>query len=806
MKTLVEDARYGLRLLWKSPAFTMVAVLTLSLGIGANTAIFSVVNGVLLRSLPYPESDRIVQICISYKGEVDYSSFTAREFEYWKAHSEPFSSLAARTGVGVNLAGGSESVRVRAHRVSSTYFNVLGVPPVFGRNFSADEDTPGGPNVTILSHDLWKTQFGGDPDLVGRNVLLDGASYAVIGVMPAEFRSLPPADVWTTIAQANSSTGSGRNYTVVGRLKKGISADQADSYLSLAKDSFISLFRRDLAKYREAFAFRSMPLAYMLSVDYRLPLLVLFASIGFVLLIACVNLANLFMARTATRRREFAMRAALGASKWRLFSQLLTETALLGLAGGVLGLMFAYSGLSFLLSLAPADLPRLQEISLDARSLWFTGLISLLCGILFGIAPAVQSSRTNLNESLKQDGGRGNTGSDRQRLRGALVIGEVALSFVLLAGASLLIQTFANLLRTNPGFQPNHILSVQIWPTGEKISSTEALANFDRQVIEKMEAIPGVQSAAIVTGGPPLEGGGNEYFQFLGGKAGEGISADYRQITPQYFRTLGVPLLRGRTFTGTDSAHSNGVAIISRAMMQASYSGQNPIGEHLRVEGRDFEIVGVAGDIRSAITELAPPTVFVPEAQADIDVTRAFVGWYPSSILVRTALNPSILDKSIVNAVHSADPSVPIGNIRSMDEVLSTSVSFQRFLMTLMSLFAGLALVLAMLGVYGILAYFVAQRTNEIGVRMALGALRSDVLRMVVRRGMLLTVSGLIAGLFGALVLTRFLARQLYGITAADPRVLILVVLALGFIASLACYLPALRASRVDPMVALRYD
>ncbi len=806
MKTLVEDARYGLRLLWKSPAFTVVAVLTLSLGIGANTAIFSVVNGVLLRSLPYPEADRIAQICISYKGEVDYSSFTAREFEYWKAHSEPFSSLAARTGVGVNLAGGSESVRVRAHRVSSTYFNVLGVPPAFGRNFSADEDTPGGPNVAILSHDLWKTQFGGDPDLVGKHVLLDGASYAVIGVMAAEFRSLPPADVWTTIAQVNSSTGSGRNYTVFGRLKKGISADQADSYLSLSKDSFISVFRRDLAKYREAFAFRSMPLAYMLSVDYRLPLLVLFASIGFVLLIACVNLANLFMARAATRRREFAMRAALGASKWRLFSQLLTESALLGLAGGVLGLMFAYSGLSFLLSLAPADLPRLQEISLDARSLWFTGLISLLCGILFGIAPAVQSSRTNLNESLKQDGGRGNTGFDRQRLRGALVIGEVALSFVLLAGASLLIQTFANLLRTNPGFQPNHLLSVQIWPTDEKISSTEALANFDRQVIEKMEAIPGVQSAAIVTGGLPLEGGGNEYFQFLGGKAGEGISADYRQITPQYFRTLGVPLLRGRTFTDTDSAHSNGVAIISRTMMQASYSGQNPIGEHLRVEGRDFEIVGVAGDIRSAITELAPPTVFVPEAQADIDVTRAFVGWYPSSILVRTALNPSILDKSIVDAVHSADPSVPIGNIRSMDEVLSTSVSFQRFLMTLMSLFAGLALVLAMLGVYGILAYFVAQRTNEIGVRMALGALRSDVLRMVVRRGMLLTVSGLIAGLSGALVLTRFLARQLYGITAADPRVLILVVLALGFIASLACYLPALRASRVDPMVALRYD
>src|SRR4030095_6328592 len=307
--------------------------------------------------------------------------------------------------------------------------------------------------------------------------------------MPAEFRSLPPADVWTTIAQVNSSTGSGRNYTVFGRLKKGISADQAASYLSLSKDSFISVFRRDLAKYREAFAFRSMPLAYMLSVDYRLPLLVLFASIGFVLLIACVNLANLFMARAATRRREFAMRAAWGASKGRLFSQLLTESALLGLAGGVLGLMLAYSGLSFLLSLAPADLPRLQEISLDARSLWFVGLISLLCGILFGIAPAVQSSRTNLNESLKQDGGRGNTGFDRQRLRGALVIGEVARSFVLLAGASLLIQTFANLLRTNPGFQPNHILSVQIWPTDEKISSTEALANFDRQVIEKVEAI-----------------------------------------------------------------------------------------------------------------------------------------------------------------------------------------------------------------------------------------------------------------------------------------------------------------------------
>ena len=809
MQSLIQDIRYGIRMLAKAPGFTVIAVLTLALGIGANTAIFSVVYGVLLRPLPYPRADRMVQISISYNGQPDYPGFSAREFHFWQQHSAPFASLAATTGNGFNLTSGSEPVRVRAMRVSSQYFNVMGVQPALGRAFSAEEDSPSGPNVVILSYGLWKSHLGGDPQLLGKNVSLDGASYTVIGIMPSGFASLPAADLWITIARVDQTVGSGINYTVIGRLKDGVTHEQADAYLSSVSPAFLQQFRTQLisAKERPLVSFRATPVLFMTSYTYRAALLALLGAIGFVLLIACVNVANLLLARAASRAREIAVRVALGAGRARVIRQLLTESLLLAVVGGALGLLLAYWGVNSLLALAPADLPRAHEIGLDRWALGFSMLVALFSGILFGVAPAFQVSKTDLNQSLKESAGRASSGLGRQRMRSMLVVTEVALSLVLLAGASLLIETFANLLRVNPGFDPRPILSVQIWPTGGELPSTAAMVNLHRNLIERIERIPGVQSAAIVTGGLPLERGGNEFFVLFNGNQRRELSLDYREITPDYFRALGVPLQQGRFLTDGDSAESRHVAIINEELAREYFPNESAVGRHVKLEGtEDLEIVGVVGDVKSFLNEQAPPTVYIPDTQADIRGTKGFLGWFPGCILVRTAQDPLSVTQDVVNAVHTADSAVPVGRVESMEEVLSTALAFQRFLMKLMSTFAGLALVLAAVGIYGVMAYSVAQRTHEIGLRVALGALPADIWRMVLSRGMLLTLGGIVAGLAGAYGLTRLLADELYGVKPADPLVLTVAAVALALVAVLACWVPARRATRVDPLVALRYE
>ena len=808
MNTLWQDLRYAARMLARSPGFAVIAVLTVALGIGANTAIFSVVYGVLLRPLPYPDPDRILQISISYKGQLDFSDFTASEFDFWKQHSKPFSYLVARTGQGFNLTGGSESLRLRALRVSSSYFNVLGVQPAIGRSFSADEDSVTGPNVAILSYGLWKSQFGGNPQLIAKTVSLNGMPYTVVGIMPSGFESIPAADVWTTIAQVDRTVGSGMNYTLIGRLRNGTSRKQADAYLDSVRGSFLQQFRTHQIspKERPFVAFQATPLVYMLALEYRTPLLALFGAIGFVLLIACVNVANLLLARGATRAREIAVRAALGAGRSRVVRQLLTESLLLAVLGGALGVLLSYGGLRFLLGLAPTDLPRAHHIAVDGWALGFGLAVSVLCGIVFGMAPAFQASRTDLNATLKESTGRTSSGPGGQRMRGALVVAEVALSLVLLAGASLLIETFANLLHTNPGFDPHPILSVQIWPTGGEIATTQAMVNFHRNAIQRIEGIPGVQSAAVVTGGLPLELGGNVYFEFAGRKQGQGVSADYREITLEYFRALGVPLEQGRFFTRADTATAGHVAIINEEMAREHFPDRTAVGEHLKADTEDFEIVGIVGNVRSFLNQPAPPTVFIPNTQADIGGTKGFLGWFPASVLVRTGQNPLSVSKDVVNAIQAADSAVPIGRVQSMDEVLSTALAFQEFLMTLMSVFAGLALVLAAVGIYGVMAFLVAQRTHEIGIRVALGARPSDVWRLLVSRGMLLAAIGIVLGLVGAAGVTQLLADQLYGVKPADPLLLTIAAAILGIVALLACWIPARRATRVDPIIALRYE
>lgn len=818
MESVWQDIKYGFRSLGKSPGFTALIILTLALGIGANTAMFSVVYGVLLRPLPYPQADRIIQLSLSYKGQLDYSGFDAREFDFWKTHNQPFQYLAATTSVGFNLSSGSQPLRVRALRVSADYFRVLGVQPVLGREFSYDEDSVSGPNVVILTSGLWQSQFGGDPTVIGKTISLDGTPYSVVGIMPAGFQSIPPVDVWTTIGQVAHSIGSGINYTVIGRLKTGISGKQADSYLGTAKDSFFNEFRRGYSKYRQSIAFHAEPLRSMVSFNYHTPLLVLFGAIGFVLLIACVNVANLLMSRAAGRGKEIAIRTALGAGRGRLFQQLLTESLLLAVLGGALGLLFAYWGLNLLLALAPTDLPRAHAIFLDGWALGFTVVASLLTGIFFGLAPAFQSSKADLNNSLKESVGRATSGSGRRRLRSALAVSEIALSLVLLTGAALLIETFTNLLHTNPGFDPRPILTLQTWTTGEKfpssvstsnafqkVSDSAVISKFYQGILDKVQAIPGVQSAAVVGGGLPLETGGNVFIWLPSEGESKGISADIRSITLDYFRTMGISLLQGRLFSGADSADAAKVAIINQAFVREKFPHRNPIGEHAVVDGTTCEIVGVVGDVKSAMGEPVPSTAFIPLAQ-DPGEIQGFQAWFPVSILVRTAQPPLSLSHAVETAVHDAEPDLPIGHIQSMEQILSISLAFQRFLMTLMSIFAALALILAAVGIYGVMAYSVGQRTHEIGIRMALGARPRDVLVMVVRQGMLLTVMGLIAGLAGAFATTRLLSDQLYGVQATDPVVFAIVVAVLSFIAFLACYIPARRAAKVDPLIALRYE
>jgi putative ABC transport system permease protein len=824
MKNLWQDIRYGFRTIAKQPGFAAIVILTLALGIGANTAIFSVVYGVLLRPLPYPQPDHITQISISYNGQLDYSGFDAREFEFWKAHSEPFAYVAATTGVGFNLSTGSQPLRVRALRVSKDYFGVMGVQPALGREFTKDEDSTSGPDVAILSYGLWKSQFGGDPNLIGKAISLDSTPFTVVGVMPAGFQNVglrgnsdTTIDLWTTIGQVADGIGSGRNYSVIARLKPGISRTQANSYLQIAQSSFAKELHSNFLVRNHA-SFSAEPLRNMVSFGYRTPLLVLFGAIGFVLLIACANVANLLMSRAATRGKEIAIRTALGASRSRLFRQLLTESVLLAVLGGALGLFLAYWGLHLLLALAPPDLPRAQDIFLDRWALGFTVLASLLTGILFGLAPAFQCTRVDLNNSLKESVGRATAGTARARLRSALAVAEIALSLVLLAGAALLIETFANLVTTNPGFDPHPILTLDTWTTGQKFTplpdkATPAqesaraaeISRFYQGILDKVQVIPGVQSAAVVGGGLPLGMGGNVFVWLPTEGESQGISADFRSVSQDYFRALGIPLLQGRFFSAADTSTAAGVALINQAFVHEKFPHSNPIGQQLNVEGAACEIIGVVGDVKSGLSDPVPSTVFIPLAQ-DSGLIQGFQAWFPVSIIVRTGQPPLSLSHAVETAVHNANPDLPIGHIESMEQILSTSLSFQRFSMVLMSIFAALALILAAIGTYGVIAYSIAQRTHEIGIRMALGAHPGDVLRMVIRQGMKLAAIGLALGIAGALESTRLLASQLYGVKRADPVVLVVVVALLGFVALLACYIPARRASRVDPLVALRYE
>jgi putative ABC transport system permease protein len=814
MKTLWRDACYGLRVLAKSPGFTAVAILTLALGIGANTAIFTVVYGVLLRPLPFPQPDRLVQLAESYKDQTDEMSVTSAQLKRLLEYNALFEHIAGYTETGYNMASGNSAEHLHGMPASADYFRVLGVQPYLGRDFVEADDQGDGQRVAIVSYNLWARLLSTDGRQIGQTILLNGEPFTVVGVMPHDFSALgqggapdPSApDIWTPLALVAKTAGSGENIDALARLKPGVTRAQLDAQMSVVTQDFHREYPEQIG---QDVMVRFLPYLLMIGADVRPFLFILLGAIGFVLLIACTNVANLLLARGGLRGREIAVRIAMGAPRWRIFEQLLTESMLIAIAGGALGLLLAAAGLNSLLALVPVDLPRAADVHLDFWAFAFTFGISLLTGALFGVAPALDAARVTINEALKEGAGRSSAAPGRARLRRLLVVGEFAMSLVLLTGAGLMIATFSKLLRTDPGFDPHRILSMQFWLVGSKYNSTSQVDGFYRALLQRVQSVPGVEAAAVVAAGLPLERGGNNGVQIAGSKESDWSNADYREITPGYFQAMGIALKQGRLLSDADSDSANRVVIINEAFARKHLPGLNPIGQHLYLNYLSktlCEVVGVVGDVKSYLDQPSEPTTYVPASQASYGTSALFEGWFPRTVVARASVDPLGLSRAVREAVANVDPSVPTGKFRSMEQVLSHSLALRAFMRLLLSVFAGLALILASVGIYGVISYAVSQRTREIGVRMTLGARPADVLRLILAEGLRLVAVGVALGIAAALALTKLLASLLYGVSATDPAIFLSVTILLVGVSLVACYIPARRAMRVDPMVALRYE
>lgn len=824
MGSLSSDLSHSVRILLKNPGFSAVAVAALALGIGANTAIFSVVNKVLLEPLPYPESSRIMRISRSFPNGRG-NSISVPKFMSWQRSNRTFLAFTMYdfSGPTLSLGTGDHPEQVKAIHVTADYFQVFGAVPMLGRTFSSQEDLPGGPKVALLSGDLWKSRFSADPSLVGKPLMIGGAFYNVAGILPSNFHSDPPADIFLPLQADPNSTNQGHIYLVAGRLKPGISIQAAAENMKMAGADF----RRNNPLWMDkAESVGVVPLRDDVAGDARLPLLILSGAVAFVLLIACANVANLLLARAAGRQKEIAIRTALGAGRWRLFRQLLSESFLLAGASGILGFLIGTWGVRVLLAVSPGNLPRINDQDhvssamaiLDWRVLVFALCISVLTGFLFGVLPALRVSRMDVNAVLKEAGGRSGSGLRHNRLRGILVAAEMALAVILLVGAALMIRTFAGLKSVQPGFESHNVLTLQTPLTNSRYDSTAKTSNLTRQVLERVESLPGVQSASA-TIMLPLEGQIDLPFTIDAHPPtnGDKYNGDvqWRFVSPHYFTALRIPLLRGRMFDDRDSGNTARVVIINQAMANKYWPKENPIGQRISVGkglGADFkeparEIVGVVGDAREAgLSGQQQEVMYVPEAQITDGLTKLANGLIPLSWVVRTSTDPATLTAAIRREITTIDPQLSITKIRTMDQVISESTARQNFNMLLLTIFAGLALLLAAIGIYGLMSYSVEQRLQELGIRMALGASGGDMLKLVVSYGMKLTGIGAIVGLAAAFGLTRLLASLLFGVKTTDPITYTAVMAVLAAVALTACVIPALRARKVDPVIALRYE
>jgi putative ABC transport system permease protein len=816
--SLLRDLRYGARSLAREPGFTAVAVLTLALAIGANTAIFSVADGLLLRPLPLPRADRLLLVMRHFRdGETEAVSETKLFFLQPRLQGV-FSRSAAyeRLGAPFNLVGDGLPERIPGAHVTADFFSTIGVQPLLGRDFLAEEDRPGGRRVVVLSHRLWVRRFGADPHVLGRSLQLSGETYTVVGVMPAGFRFPALAELWAPFAFDPASTNEANYFQIIGRLRDGISPQAADAAARALTRPFATAFPKELAP-DEVFATRL--LQERLYGRVRPALLVLLAAVGAVLLIACVNVANLQLARAAARQREIAIRTALGAGWWRIVRQLLTESLLLALAGGAAGLLLGAACIRPLLAMSPIQLDRLAQPGIDGRVLVFTLLVSLASGVVFGLVPALQPARRNLHEPLKEGGNRTAGSVGRQWLRRSLVVSEVALALVLITAASLLVHSFVGLLRQEPGFDAGHVVTMKLSLPPARYGNAAAAERFSSQLVERLEALPGVRAAALTTT-VPLEPGPDLSFKIVGrkggGEDGNGdYDADFRAIAPGIFRVLRIPILRGRGFTVADRLGGPLVALINREAARRWWPNEDPIGQRIFVgEGaKGLEdrgprtIVGIVGDTRDdGLDRKVPPVLYVPLGQLTDPLVAMFFKLLPVNVAVRTAADSPAIVTAVKKEIWAVDPTQPIDDVKTMAEVRDASLGTRRFTTTLLGLLALLALTLAAVGIYGVLSYLVEQRTREIGVRMALGASTAQVQRLVLRQGMGAVSVGIVLGLGGALAVTRLLGGLLVGVTAHDPISFLVTPALLAAIAVLAGSIPAHRASRLDPLAALRQE
>jgi putative ABC transport system permease protein len=800
---MLNDFRYALRQLIKAPSFTVVAILTLALGIGACTAIFSVVNVVLLRPLDYPNPERIMLIRETQLPKFPEFSVSPPNYLDWEKQTKSYDSIAAYSGAALNLTGEGEPQRLVGVKVTAHYFDVMGVKPVLGRMLLPEEDAQGKNHVVVLSYPFWQRVFGGAGDAVGRTIQLNGEPYNVVGVAPPNFGLASKIDVWTPMAfkpeeTANDARG-GHYINVVGRLKAGVTVAQARAELTLIADQLAKQYPDP----QKGWGILLMPMQDYLVRDVKPVLYTLLGAVGCVLLIACANLANLLLARATARHREISIRAALGAGRGRLVRQLLTESVVLAICGGIAGIVLARWGLDALLALAPTSLPRITEIHLDSGVLLFSLALSIVTGLAFGVAPALLAARTDMNEALKQ-GTRGSTeGGVRGRLRSALVVVEVVLALVLLGGAGLLARSFVQLAHVDPGFNPENATLLRLSLPQRKYAQPEQQTAFANGLLERLKTLPGVHAVGL-THSMPLVGDYVLGFKIEGRPAvdpSDEPSTNYYAVTPDYFRAMGIRLIRGRVFTPQDDAKAPRVAIINETMARQFFANEDPIGKRIHItNGPETwrEIIGIVGDIKQyGVDKATSAQSYEPFAQ---------VPFTSLNVVIRTSGSSAAVLGSLRPAVYAIDKDQPVGTIRPLEEIMAESIAQQRFAMLLLTVFSSVALVIAAVGIYGVMAYNVVQRTGEFGIRMALGAQQRDVLRLVLTQGGKLVGIGLGVGLLATLAASRAMGSMLFNTSAYDPLTLGTITLVLGVVALIACFFPANRATKVNPIEALRTE
>jgi putative ABC transport system permease protein len=800
MRTLFQDILYGFRMLLKNRGLTIAAILTLAISIGANSVIFSGINAILLRPLPYENPDQLVMIWEKVaktnlqEGKVSYPDFLD-----WKSQSQLIQDMGIFSRWGFTLMGVAEPEQLKGAVVSADFFPLLRVKPALGRTFLPEEDRSGTAGKVVLSHSLWQRRFGANPNVIGQTLTLSERSYEVVGVMPADFEFVPlkDAEVWAPIGgvagkDVIENRGYRVNNQVVARLKEGVSLKQAEAEMV----SIASRLEQQYPNTNIGVSAKVVNLQEQIVGNLRPVLLIIFSAAASVLLIACVNIANLLLARSAARRTEMAIRVALGASRRRIIQQLLTESILLSLIGGTLGLLIAIWGTDLLVAASPKSIPRLGETSLDLRVVAFTFGLSALTGLLFGLAPALQASKPDLNETLKSTT-KGST-ANRNRVRSLLIVSEVALALTLLIVAGLMIRSFIRLQDVKPGFDPKNVLTMQIALPQMRYTSEQQMASLYQQLLQRIEALPNVKAAGIVNSLPLSGQGAGITFQIAGAAPiTEQTECQYRVVSPKYFNTMSIPLLKGRDFTDRDNLDAPGVAVINQAMAQRYFPNEDPLGKRIGFGGGPFwcEIIGVVGDVRHYKLDSKP------EAEAYLSNNQD--PWRFMTLVIRTTNADSVIG-SVRNEIQSIDRDQPVYNIRMMEDVLAESIAQPRFNLLLVGIFAIVALLLAVVGIYGVMSYLVVQRSQEIGIRLALGAKQQDILKLVIGQGMTLTLVGVGIGLIAAFIITRAMSSLLYGVTSSDPVTFVLVALLMLSVALVASLIPALKATKVSPSVALR--